>query len=285
MKKIFFTLFLLILTLTFQCPVNAKAKCFESLTDKKQELAIKYLLHSQVRYANKYNYDKLITTYDKNYVSSDGLNLNDYTNLIKDIWKSYEHMKYRMKIKDIKISGDTAIVKTDETSSADIPSTKKFTGKLLSYSDSVYYLKKIDGKWKVYSDEVLDEKTSMLYGDALNMKANLIVPLTIAPNVEYTATLEMLPMENTVAIASIASDVIEYPQKPTEEIFRAMPEDNILERLFTSNTQNKNEYVVATVGLTRAEYGEMSFKISLTGFGYLVRRVNVKNEQNECVND
>ena len=54
-----------------------------------------------------------------------------------------------------------------------------------------------------------------------------------------------------------------------------MPEDNILERLFTSNTSNQNEYIVASIGLTRTSICDLSIKLSLTGFGYVVKRVNV----------
>ena len=39
-------------------------------------------------------------------------------------------------------------------------------------------------------------------------------------------------------------------QVQTKEVFRSMPEDNILERIFTSNDNNKNEYVIASIGLT-----------------------------------
>ena len=101
---------------------------------------------------------------------------------------------------------------------------------------------------------------------------------------EYTATLEFTPPAETLAIASIASDIVEYPQKPTQEVFRAMPDDNILERLFTSNTQNANEYIVASIGLTQTSVSDLSIKLSLTGFGYVIKRVNVIPETNESEN-
>ena len=52
-------------------------------------------------------------------------------------------------------------------------------------------------------------------------------------------------------------------------------EDNILERIFRSNTDNVNEYIVASIGLTRADVTDLSIKLSLTGFGYTIKRVNV----------
>ena len=98
--------------------------------------------------------------------------------------------------------------------------------------------------------------------------------------IEYCATLEFTPPYETFAIASISSDIVEYPQKPAEEVFRPLPEDNILERLFTSNTKNANEYVVASIGLTKTTACDLNLKLSLTGFGYAIKRVNVIHPEN-----
>ena len=56
---------------------------------------------------------------------------------------------------------------------------------------------------------------------------------------------------------------------------RRLPEDNILERLFISNTDSANEYVMASIGLTKADICDLSIKLSLTGFGYHIKRVNI----------
>ena len=60
-----------------------------------------------------------------------------------------------------------------------------------------------------------------------------------------------------------------------------LPEDNILERIFTSNSQDANEYVVASIGLTKAAVCNLDVKLSLTGFGYHIKRVNVVNKNGE----
>ena len=39
--------------------------------------------------------------------------------------------------------------------------------------------------------------------------------------------------------------------------------------------QNANEYVVASIGLTKTSVCDLSLKLSLTGFGYMIKRVNV----------
>ena len=243
--------------------------------------AVKSILNAQVKYANKTNLDKFISTYDKDYLNADGFNLDTYTKMVRELWDGYDNIKYGIKIKDIKFEGDKAIVNLTETSNATIPVTRHMSGILKSEANSVYYLKKIDGKWKVTSDKVIDEVTSMLYGEAANLDIKLTAPNEVEPNYEYCATLEFVPPKDTFAIASIARDKVEYPQKQTKEVFRKMPEDNILERLFVSNKDSTNEYIVASIGLTKAAVQDMSIKLSLTGFGYQIIRVNVTPKKEE----
>lgn len=264
--------FLLVLTLFlyFIQPANA---CF--WFDRSDEAAVRKLINSQVKYANRYNLKKLVSTYDTSYVNGDGFNLEVYSKLIKDIWDTYNNVEYAIDIKDIRVNDDTAIAEVVEKSNASVVASHVIEGHLNSVSNSVYYLKKIENKWKVVSDKVVDETTSLLYGDAADLDIKLTVPTEIEADTEYSAILEFTPPENCIAIASLASDKVEYPQKQTQEVFRAMPEDNVLERLFTSNNDKANEYIVASIGLTRTAVDDLSVKLSLTGFGYMIKRVNV----------
>ena len=275
MKK-FITVILLVLFLAPASFAEEKSPIFNLGIFKNNDAReIKSLLNSQVRYANKTNFEKFIATYDKDYKNADGFDLETYSTLVKDIWRTYDKIRYDIKIKDIAISDESAIVKVEEFSHADIPVSEKMDGVLKSEADSIYYLKKIDGKWKVSSDSVITENTSMLYGDAIDLDIKLTAPIEIPANTEYTASLEFTPPEDTIAIASIANDKVEYPQKQAKEVFRKLPEDNILERLFISNSDNVNEYIVASIGLTKADISDLSIKLSLTGFGYQITRVNV----------
>ena len=280
MKKIIYTI-LIALFLTPACFAEEKAPLFNLGIFKNDTREIRSLLNSQVRYANRTNFDKFIATYDKDYKNADGFNLEMYSTLVKDIWKTYDKIKYDIKIKDIAVQDDCATVKVEEFSYADIPVSEKMDGVLKSEADSIYYLKKIDGKWKVSSDSVITENTSMLYGEAIGLDIKLTAPTEIPANTEYTASLEFTPPEDTIAIASIASDKVEYPQKQAKEVFRKLPEDNILERLFISNSDNVNEYIVASIGLTKADISDLSIKLSLTGFGYQITRVNVIPKKTE----
>ena len=245
---------------------------------KSEIRAVKKVLNSQVKFANRMNFEKFISTFDPKYVNADGFDLEVYSTLIKDIWESYP-LKYNIDIKDVVISGDKAIVKLIETSYADISMSKLYDGELKSEATTIYHLEKNkQGKWKVVSDEVVEETTSMLYGDAKDLDLKLVAPSEISANTDYTATLEFIPPRDTIAIASIASDVVQYPQPQTKEVFRALPEDNILERIFTSNSEDKNEYVVASIGLTKSSVEDLTLRLNLTGFGYKIVRVNVIND-------
>ena len=247
---------------------------------------IKSLLNAQVRYANRTNFDKFISTFDKNYKNSDGFDLETYSKLVQDLWQTYDNIEYDMKIKDITVNNDEAAVCVTETAFADVPAPVNLEGILTSESDSIYYLKKTDGDWKVISDKVLSETTSLLYGSARDLNIKLTAPLKIRPGKEYTASLEFTPPDDVIAIASIASDKVGYPQRQAKEVFRKFPDDNILERIFVSNDENANEYVIASIGLTKAEISDLNIQLSLTGFGYKIIRVNVVPEKNsEDVND
>ena len=242
---------------------------------------IKSLLNSQVKYANKTNFNKFISTFDPNYVNADGFNLATYSQLVQDIWETYDNIEYGMIIKDISVKDDVATVSVKETSFAEVPAPANLDGVLKSESDSIYYLKKSDGDWKVTSDKVLSETTSLLYGIARDLDIKLTAPQEIEAGREYTASLEFTPPDDVIAIASIASDKVEYPQKQAKEVYRKLPDDNILERIFVSNKDNVNEYVVASIGLTKADINDLSIQLSLTGFGYKIVRVNVIPNKSE----
>lgn len=276
MKKFLLTFLLLIIFI----PTGfAENRIFKSDFFNRNIRGVKSTLNSQIKYANQNNFDKFIATYDKNYQNGDGYDLEIYSKLVKELWENYDNIKYSIKIKDITFE-DNGIAKVSliETSQANIPVTKKMNGVLKSEADSIYYLKKINGKWKVISDKISDEVTSMLYGEAMNLDIKLTAPHEVTPGYEYTASLEFEPPKDTFAIASIAKDKVEYPQKQAKEVFRKLPEDHILERLFIANSDNANEYVIASIGLTKAAIEDMSIKLSLTGFGYQIIRVNVIDE-------
>ncbi len=275
MKRIVLLLSLILLSIS---PVYAREmpSLFSLQLFKPNEVKeVKKVLESQVEYANKTDFNNFISTYDKRYINADGFNLESYANLVKETWSTFNKIEYDINIKNVAVCDDKAIAEITETSYAEIPVNENLSGELNSIANSVYYLQKTKNGWKVISDLVLDETTTMLYGEAKNLEIKLTVPRQIMADTEYTASLEFTPPSETIAIASITSEKVEYPQKQVKEVFRKMPEDNILERIFRSNTDNVNEYIIASIGLTRADVKDMNIRLSLTGFGYKIKRVNI----------
>lgn len=242
---------------------------------KTDEDQIKNFFAKQERYANKKNLKKYIATYDSDYKNADGFGLKTYSALINDLWTAHKNIKYDLEIKNISIEDNKAKVELCEKTFAEIKTSKVYSGELNGIANTIYYLEKKDDKWKVVEDSVLDETSSILYGSAKDLDIKLIAPNNIQANTEYSALLEFEPPQNTIAIASIAADKVEYPQQPAKEVFRALPEDRILERLFTANNENTNEYIVASIGLTKSSVTSENIQLKLTGFGYKMKRVNV----------
>ena len=152
-------------------------------------------------------------------------------------------------------------------------------GELYSTSKCIYYLEKQGQKWLISSEKILEETSSLKYGDARYINMELFAPNQTGAGKTYTAALKVDSPKDTVVVASINKENIVYPQVKTDEAFRKMPDDNILERYFTSNTLNVNEYAVASVGITRAEnYSADKIRVYMGGLAFIMTRVNVVPE-------
>lgn len=284
MKKLLFFLLIICLSVqsAFAWEYNPKQTYNPMSRDEK---AVNKLLKSQVKYANKCNLKKFVSTYDKDFISSDGLDLPTFVQMVKEIWIGYDNVKYDINIKSIKVDGASAIVQAEESSTAFLPLNKFYSGELNGLSKTEYRLRNKNGRWKVLSENILEETTSMLYGDAKDLDIKLTLPEHVKAGEEYCASLEFVPPEQTVAIASIAADIIEYPQRQVQEVFRTMPDDNMLERLFTANKNGDSEYVVASIGITKADVNEISINLKLTGFGYYIKRLNIESKNEDVGQD
>ena len=263
------------------------------------EKEVKYTLRKLIFYTNTYKKENLEALYADNYINADGFDKKIYFELVQKTWNLYPDIKYTMDIKDIKIIGNTAIAYVDEYAYASTTENVEETsikGKLKSFSECIYYLEKVGDNWLITSDNIVDEKTSLTYGEANNLDVELIVPQLVNNNKEYTASLKIkVPDKNMFVIASIGQEQITYPQVNSEEVFRKLPESGILERVFRANKNNFNEYTVASLGITRANVIEKNnkkeIKLVITGLGYIITRTNVipqkdfskvkKNEQKE----
>lgn len=247
-------------------------------------IEVKKALCNHLKYANSYNLAGLKSLYADSYINTDGLNKEIYFDLIKKTWESYPDIKYMIEIKNIEADSEQAVAQVVETAIASTSSKSGILhekGILQSTSSSVYYLQKINNKWLITSDKILSEKTSLRYGIANDVRIDLIAPNQISADTQYTTTLDIRAPKDSLVIASVGKEEITYPQVLAEEIFRKLPDDGTLERVFKSNKKNINEYAVASFGITKAKIiNQSELKIYVTGLGFIMSRVNVipKNE-------
>lgn len=285
MKKISVLIFSALL-LTSICPVQAgiiatqKAKIEQNRIYKINYNDVKAVINQQTVYTNKYDLDGLSSLYAKDFTNSDGFNKEVYFKLIKETWETYPDIIYKTHINNIEFSDNYATVVVDETAIATSKETVgelSVIGELYSTSKCVYFLEKQGTKWVISSEKILDETSTLKYGNARYSKIELSAPKQIGANQDYTATLKVTAPKDSAVIASISKENIVYPQTKAEDAFRRLTGDNILERVFHSNSENVNEYTVASVGITRAEptYTPDEVRVYMGGLAFIMTRVNV----------
>ncbi len=247
-----------------------------------EEIKKTFQLH--YKYSNSHNLDGLSSMYADNYMSEDGFNKDIYFKLVKKTWESYPDISYKLTIKDIIVNENTAVVQVNECALAKTPARTDVVnekGNLKSFSETVYYMERVGNKWLVVSDKILYEKTFLQYGSAKAINVNLIAPSQVYTGDSYTASLKVNQDKTSFIIASIGQELVTYPQTVAKEVFRKLSSEGTLERMFTANSKNLNEYAVASYGVTKAEVKDgKEIKIVVTGLGFIMQRVNVIPKNN-----
>lgn len=285
MKKLILTLLIAVILSPVSFASQSKTVETNAVSTSKQsiksaEREVRETLKLQLKHTKTKNRDGLLALYSENYCNTDGFDKKIYADLIKKTWELYPDIVYKMNIRKVNIINNTAIVHVTENAKA--TATEKvdensIQGHLNSASDCIYYLEKIGDKWFIYSDSILNEKTSLTYGEADNVNIELTTPQSVLAGKEYTASLNIKSKDpKMIIIASIGQENITYPQTNSEEVFRKLPKDGNLERLFRANKNNFNEYTVASIGITRADVAKNNeIKLVVTGLGYVITRTNV----------
>lgn len=296
MKRLFTSVILGIFLFTnLSVPAQAgffadkKAEITKNRQERKARKDIERVLAKQDKYASKFDHIGLSTLYSQDFVSADGITKNEYFELVKETWESYPDITYTSEIKDIKINGSKAAADVYETSLAAVTQIEegvKIYGELTSHSNGTYYFTKTNGKWLISGEKISDEKSYLKYGDTRFINMELNAPKSVKPGEYYTSTLTIDMPENAMAIASIGREEITYPQNRNEEVFRKFPDDNILERMFYANKNGKNEYNIASIGISKSEAaGTGRIRVYLAGIAFILTRVNVENEVQNAEKD
>lgn len=225
---------------------------------------------------NDHNLENVMGYYADDYMNNDGLDKKAVSALTQDFWKTYPDAKSSSTTKQIRVEGGFATVESRDvatgTTAKEMPGigTK---GELQSVSEGQLYLKKQGSAWKIIGDRIDYEKVKVAFGLARQLQAVFAAPEQVKAGRAYTARLELNLQPGLTAVGSITSTPLQYPQPQPSDAWRPMNEPSadhpLLERVMPANLKNRNELLMATVGLTN------STRSSLMGIAFLTRRLNV----------
>ncbi len=284
MKKLFIIFIVFVLS---------ALNCYAAIdTDKMQ---IKTILNNINKYSNEHNIDKLKPYYSKDYLSYDGFDYDAFFVSVNETFKTYPDILYKSKIKSINIAGDFATVEMIDTSTSSRQTltqsivenkpvlNQKLNGFMESKCHYIVYLKKMRGKWQIYSDNIIAEETAIKYGKAQEINMNIVSPPIAKEGEEYCIGLNIINKpKDSIMLASLSREEIKYPPKMPSDAFRKMPTDGTLERIVIANKKGMNEYSLASVGITEISLNEEKTAINyqMSGIAFLMKRVNVYAKKN-----
>ena len=245
--------------------------------EKESKKDIQELFANQDKYSKAYDLNKLKTLYSDVFVDNDGYKKDVYFSLVKDTWTTYPDITYTTKIKNIILNGDYATVETEETATATSDDLENhIIGELNSKSNCIYHLQKFANKWEIIGEQVINEFSTLKYGDARYIKMELEAPKMIGAGQSYTTTLRVDIPKDSIVVGSINQEKIVNPAVKPEEHFMKVKDDGTLSRIFTANTDNINEYNVASVGFTKSVPDVNDrIRVYMNGLAFVMSRINV----------
>ena len=282
MKKILILLSFAAVIFNAYNPVYAEQQQNKTvvISQDKESLHLNAFVEKCLKYSNDHDFNKLQSLYASNYISGDGLKKDELFNLIKQSWDNFPNIKYSSTIKDIRINNNTATVESYDTATADTLKKSDITndtGALQCESQNLIYLQKFGKDWKIVSDKIFYEKTSIKYGGAKNLKIDFNTAEQVYAGQDYTSALYVDIPTGTIALGSITKEPIVYPEVKTEESFRQIyPGIGVLERIMKANKTNNNEFASASVGFSELiKDNNSNPEIKVTGIALIMQRVNV----------
>ena len=225
---------------------------------------------------NAHNLELVMSYYSDDYLNNDGLDKKAVSALTQDFWKTYPDAKSKSETRQIRVEGPFATVESRDvatgTTAKEMPGigTK---GELTSVSEGQLYLKKAGASWRIIGDRIDYEKVRVAFGVARQVTAAFSAPEQVKAGKQYTAKLELNLPSGLTAVGSITNTQLQYPQPQPEDSWRPMNEPAsdkpLLERVLLANNKNRNELLMATIGVTNTA------RNSLMGIAFLTRRLNV----------
>jgi hypothetical protein len=236
-------------------------------------------------YANKHDLENIKALYSDNYINNDGFNKEIYFKSIKDTWDECKDLTYSTKILSAEINGDFASITVEERATGTVFEQIESTaaaGEIHSKSTGIYHLVKVNDKWLISGETLLNDESSLLYGESRFMNIELEAPSQVAAGESYTTTVKVDTKDaDTYILGSIDKDLVTYPTQTPNPPMRAMSKNKVLERIIKANSDNIPEYAVTSLAISRAKdsaFGD--YKVYMVGLACLMKRVNVIPKNN-----
>ena len=264
------------------CPVE-NSSCEISQKEIQQNKNIETLKKFVADYEklqNKHNLNALKQVYAEDFVNADGYNKTQLFNLISQTLSNYPDIKNTYEIADI-IAGDNfAAIFLNQTVSATTKETSKITkdkGEYNAKLKMVMYVKKYNNKWKIYSEDVNYESSTLAFGSAKGINAVINAPQKVPANTDYCAGFSVEIPEDYNAIASVNVTQLVDKYKMASESYRQVDKEKAsLERIIKANNDGNNEAVMVSIGFTKQENDMFKKpKIELSGLLILFQRVDI----------
>jgi hypothetical protein len=251
---------------------------------KQDEKQIKELFKNHEEFANKHDLKGLAELYSDKYTNNDGFNKDVYVKSIESTWEACKDLTYTTKLLSIDVNGDYASVSVEEKGSGTMTETYDFmqiTGEIHSLSKGIYHLEKTNGKWYISGETIITDESSLLYGDARFMNIELQSPMQVNSGEQYTATVKVDADDKTFILGSIVSDKVVYPTQTPKSDLRPLPQSQILERIIRANSDNINEYAVASLSISKVKViSDYDYKVYISGLACIMKRINVVPKNN-----
>ena len=201
----FFRLFLVLLVLSQSFSLTAYTKV--TANDKSHPVA--KVLDDLYQAWNDHDLDEVMSLYSKNFVSGDGITKDEYKKLTERLWERYPDIQILNRKRTFRNQDQYSTVTTVDYfvgTTKDFNEDFKQKGKINALSQGSWYLKKYGKDWKIDSDDINFELTTVTYGVAKEMLDKHYVyfsaPEQVREKQDYSATLYFASDED-VSVSSI----------------------------------------------------------------------------------
>ena len=228
---------------------------------------------------NAHDIEKLMSFYSKSFISADGIVRDDYRKLTERLWTNYPNIQIINRKRSFRSQEMYSTVTTVDYyvgETKDINPDFNEKGKINALAQGSMYLKRYGKDWRIESDRINFELTTVTFGRAKKMLDDNYIyfsaPEQVNAGQDYSATLYLAASDDYSVSASIDKELVQYldePEETVDEDYQDLTAKK-LERLFKANDNKYNELVSAT-----ALFYKGLVDPQLDGILFISKRINV----------